>query len=548
MITFQAYTGETPIFTNGSDPFYLSGVSYISIKGLTFSGQFTSTSGRGLAGANHNEIAFNTLTTSGGGGAAMLLYGGDTLQWVTHWWIHDNHWIITGQANGTEGAGCTDGGGDDLDIGASQGTNNNSVDDDNNNTIENNFFEHDPHAAIDGYGRFTVIRNNVFHNEPWSSGCSVKTNYVPIYTNPAYNGKYSHRAMQYTEDYQRTAQLNLFEGNRWGYAGINQDNDGAENIDLAAIQNIFRYNFIYASMGSGLQFKYGFGGAKNGGGNGGTYNRVYNNTLYNNGLGWPAAVLAEGSGCNTSSCPFAASAISTYTGSSSGVGNVLKNNLIFAPDSLGWAMFHADAIDHTPGGTTPPFSPRVAWSEFASASNNWCTGAQTGGACAAFGDPQFTNPDITNVSSKTLPDLSLKASSGAIDGGTYLTTATNAGSNSTTLTVADALYFQDGTWGSDLAKASAGLGGTMQADWIAIGSVSNVVQISSITYGPYNAPAGTITLTSPMTWSSGDHIWLYKKSDGTVVLNGAAPDYGASEYAGTKVTVAPPTNLQVVVQ
>jgi hypothetical protein len=211
-------------------------------------------------------------------------------------------------------------------------------------------------------------------------------------------------------------------------------------------------------------------------------------------------------------------------------------------------MFHADAIDHTPGGTTPPFSPRVAWSEFASASNNWCTGTQTGGACAAFGDPQFTNPDITNVSSKTLPDLSLKASSGAIDGGTYLTTATNAGSNSTTLTVADALYFQDGTWGSDLAKASAGLGGTMQADWIAIGSVSNVVQISSVSYGAYNNPVGTITLASPMTWNNADHIWLYKKSDGALVLSGAAPDYGASEYVGTKVTVAPPTNLQVVVQ
>ena len=84
-----------------------------------------------------------------------------------------------------------------------------------------------------------------------------------------------------------------------------------------------------------------------------------------------------------------------------------------------------------------------------------------------------------------------------------------------------------------LRKASAGLCGSMQADWIAIGTVANVVQISSVAYGTYNSPAGTITLASPMTWSNGAPIWLQKKSDGALVLAGAAPDYGASEYGGT---------------
>jgi hypothetical protein len=193
-------------------------------------------------------------------------------------------------------------------------------------------------------------------------------------------------------------------------------------------------------------------------------------------------------------------------------------------------------------------TPSNGWAEITGGvANNWCTGTQSSnGGCSAFGDPKFTNPDISNPASKTLPDLSLQSSSSAIDGGTYLTTATNSGSNSTTLTVADALYFQDGTWGSDLARASTGLGGTMQADWIAIGTVNNTVQIASITYGAYNAPAGTITLSSPMTWTSGARIWLYKKSDGKVVLNGAAPDYGASEYGATS-TVAPGTSLQTVV-
>jgi hypothetical protein len=69
----------------------------------------------------------------------------------------------------------------------------------------------------------------------------------------------------------------------------------------------------------------------------------------------------------------------------------------------------------------------------------------------------------------------------------------------------------------------------MQPDWIAIGSVANVVQIASITYGTYANPAGTIKLASPTSWSSGARVWLYKKSDGALVLYGAAPDYGASE-------------------
>ena len=191
--------------------------------------------------------------------------------------------------------------------------------------------------------------------------------------------------------------------------------------------------------------------------------------------------------------------------------------------------------------------PSNGWAKLGTAVNNWCSGAQTGGdagGCSASGNPLFANPDLSNPASTTLPDLSLQASSSAVNGGTWLTTATNSGTGSTTLTVADTMYFQDGTWGSDLARASAGLGGTMQADWMAIGTVSNTVQISSITRGAYNAPAGTITLASPMTWSNGAHIWLYRKSDGQQVLVGTAPDYGASEYAAA--APAPPMNVAIV--
>jgi hypothetical protein len=224
--------------------------------------------------------------------------------------------------------------------------------------------------------------------------------------------------------------------------------------------------------------------------------------------------------------------VSLYAGTS-GVGNVLKNNLMYL--STSYTYWQSDVMDKG--------SPSNGWSEITgTVANNWCTGPQSSnGGCSGYGDPKFTNPDITTPASKTLPDLSLQASSGAIDGGTFLTTATNSGNGSTTLTVADALYFQDGTWGSDLSRPSAGLGGTMQADWIAIGTVTNAVQISSVAYGTYSAPAGTITLASPMTWSQGASVWLYKKSDGSRVLNGSAPDYGASES-----TVLPPISVNAV--
>ena len=130
------------------------------------------------------------------------------------------------------------------------------------------------------------------------------------------------------------------------------------------------------------------------------------------------------------------------------------------------------------------------------------------------------NPDLTQPASKTLPDLRLQSSSEAIDRGTHLTATVGTGSNSSSLVVADAMYFQDGTWGSDLAR-----GVTLFPDWISIGTVTNGVQISRIDYS-----SNTITLASSMTWSNGARIWLYKNSKGVGVLSGAAPDMGAYEY------------------
>jgi len=113
-----------------------------------------------------------------------------------------------------------------------------------------------------------------------------------------------------------------------------------------------------------------------------------------------------------------------------------------------------------------------------------------------------------------------------------LTTASASGSSSTSLTVADASFFQDG----------AGITG-VQADWIRIG-LTNTVQISSINYS-----SNVITLANPVSWSSGAGIYLYKDSLGNVVLNGANPDIGALPFGSSTSSQppAPPTNLTVTI-
>jgi hypothetical protein len=133
-------------------------------------------------------------------------------------------------------------------------------------------------------------------------------------------------------------------------------------------------------------------------------------------------------------------------------------------------------------------------------------------------DPKFVNisgtPDPMN---KTQFDFSLQSDSPCIGQGVSLTLANGSGSDSTTLVVDDAFYFHDGSWGSSLSD--------VKADWIAIGTVGNVVEIASVNYD-----TKTIMLASPMTWADNAPIWLYKNSSGERVLYGTAPEIGAKPY------------------
>ena len=91
----------------------------------------------------------------------------------------------------------------------------------------------------------------------------------------------------------------------------------------------------------------------------------------------------------------------------------------------------------------------------------------------------------------------------------------------TQLRVADARFFY-----AEAHEFPAWMG--VQADWIAVGprvSTAQKVQIRRI-----DDASNTLTLSQSIARQAGDFVWLWKDSDGTELISGAAPDIGALEF------------------
>jgi hypothetical protein len=558
-ITYRAYDAEVPIITNinAGTGFYavlLSDRDYVTVRGLTFA-EFP----RGidiLNGSDYNEIAYVEMYRTAAftaTGVHISIRNGNSvgLPPSTHNWAHHNTlhgtWLPVS-------SNCAEGG--DLIAIGQTGDN----EDSNYNTIEYNTLYNAGHMGTENFTRFNVFRGNFVYNpgfktytanltgtatggsatalidttkdfsalgvmagsfryvhnlsEPGGgmakraviASISTTTNpndtltFVEISagghptptfangdsysngcayfadTNPPGDGLYGHRAMHFdTQSGQRTVAFEdrlLIEGNRAGHASSNPGNDGAECMALSAGYSIARYNELFGCAGSGFYFKNGIVSS---------FNRVYNNTIAGNG---------RFLGTNNPSNPIQLDCI--QFGSSSTF-NVLKNNICNSNTGGDW------------DGSFP-----ASWT----AASNFL---------AADGDPLFGNLTLTDYSSTTLPDLDLQAGSAALNAGAHLTVAVGAGSSATALVVDDASYFQDGTWGSSLSD--------IQPDCIAVGVVGNTACIASIDYA-----TETITLGSAISWSDGASVWLYKKSDGAIVLIGAAPDLGANEFGELSVS------------
>ncbi len=480
-ITYQGHTGETAIITNvGNTPgIHLNGVDYIRVLRVTVSSVFRL--GEITNGSSFNEVAFSTLTTGNGTantGFNVFSLSANAAMANTHNWIHHN--VINGGGS-VNPVTCEDAGGlinigSDLDLDGFS----------NYNTFEDNVIYWGAHHAFKVNTRYNVVRNNFIHNEahfPASAACKVKA--------CAPDNMYGNRVLTVLNNHVGTAWFsdtyNLIENNRIGSAGLASDGNGSDGLTLGGERDIARFNTIYNAQELGIYFRSAGNIADN--------NRAYNNTVAYNGQGPQCRVDA--------SAGFWKGGVRLPGGADD---NVVKNNLLYGNYEAGGRELHNVGSGNA-------------------VASNWL---------ADDGNPLFVNTNLTNLTSATVPDLSLQAGSPAIDKGVALTLANGGGSVTTKLVVDDALYFQDGARGSVLAST--------QADWIAIGTVGNTVKIASIDY-----KTNTITLTSAKSWGDNAPIWLSRDSDGTIVLKGNAPDQGAFESSGSSTSAKPqaPKNLKI---
>lgn len=347
------------------------------------------------------------------------------------------------------------------------------------NLIENNEFYHGGHHVVAIQTGYNTFRNNYVHNEAWSNGAGNRNLYLNNLVSTA----------------QPNVGHNVIEGNKFGYAAKPCDAITVGSVVISTNYNIFRYNSIAHANANGLGTSaYGNPNSQ------GSYNHFYSNTIFNTGLG---NLLNPALSADTYTSEH--TAISFFN--SANKGNVVRNNLF-------------SSTVKAYGGSTSAQS----------IANDW-DGNRLGNPLFVSASTTPGNPaDLT-----TWPNFVLQSASPAIDKGGALTAvaATDPGSG-TILVVADSLFFQDGTYAPS---------GTVQADWIAVGTVGNIVQIASIDHS-----TNTITLANSISRKSGDPVWLYKKSDGIMVLYGSAPDAGAFEYTSGAASSRPsaPTNVRII--
>ena len=339
--------------------------------------------------------------------------------------------------------------------------------------------------------RFNLIEDCVFFHGGhhvvalMASYNTVRNNY---FHNEAWSRSRGNRTL-YMNGKDPNAGHNLIEGNRFGYAAQPCDDFTVGNVAMSTPFNIFRYNKIFHSNAYGLSFSYYNGYSS------GSSNRVYNNTIFNS--GYKIYPTYQNSQEN--------SAVMFWYAPP--VGNALKNNL-----------YSARARVYGVSGNS------LANQSFA---NNWDGDTQ--------GNPLFVNASTNPPADKSdllLPNLDIRAGSPVLNAGGALTAVAGGDVGSgTSMLLADSTYFQDGSMAPP---------GTVQADWIAIGNVTNVAQIASIS-------GNTVRLINGVSRRANDPVWLYKRSDGVRVLYESGPDIGAFEYTGSSPAPAPPTNLRVVV-
>lgn len=362
----------------------------------------------------------------------------------------------------------------------------------NHMLVENNDISH--YALGVKYGsQYAIIRNNTFHDQLETEGCENK-----------------HTDMTFSEQTVNVA-YNVIEGNTQRNAvGPNAKGNLAQgDTPCTGCKNlIIRYNVVSSIDGSGSS-------------NYGTWPHIvqYNNTKVD---------LKHGSSAPDD----------TDLNDSTLTNTAILNTVYYYNTPSAWSNWNSGSC-----GSSCNAGHNIYWCIGAGCSapygHIYSSGAWTSDPGNKHADPLFVNYVSPGSTSN---NYHLQAGSPAIGAGTYLTTVASGDAGSgTSLVVNDVSYFQDGYGLSNPYS-------TVQGDCIAVGTASNHACVTAVNY-----PANTLTLSSSISRSAGQGVYLYSKSDGMQVLTGSAPDMGAFPYgsggggSGGGSAPSPPTGLAAVV-
>jgi hypothetical protein len=353
------------------------------------------------------------------------------------------------------------------------------------NIIENNDISRLGADFVDAVGgNLNVIRNNTFHDNSLSDGPVGNDDHIDGVQNWCSPGALSTHWMLI----EHNNMINAPSGNT--HFTIFQDQGNCNESDV-----IIRYNTV-SMIGNGFMINnQGVSGV-----------RVYNNTAANDNVAGPA---------NWTDVAY----YDHYKVNKGATHGQVINNLWYNTVRDGGNQNWAQTADPTKniGDSTIGF-----YANYNLGFNSWC-----GSACSWHNPSNGIDKEPNSIINKdplfvsiVSNNFNLQPSSPAIDKGGPLTHALVAG-NGTVIKVDEAGFFQDG-W--------AGVG----HDWISVGTTGNYSEIASIDY-----TTNTITLRTPLTWSLGAPVYLFKDSTGRQVLYGSAPDIGAFEYGSGTLTTTP---------
>lgn len=457
-ITYQAAPGEQPVITSGgTNAINLASRSYITIDGIDCSGGAAAPGTatwdiQVLFNDTHRCILQNGSFVKANSFIIHML--GNS----SHNKILNNYVDYAGEVNNEQGE-C---------INIRYG---------HHNLIAGNTVRHGGHNLINNTPRdnqatttveFTdnnVFRNNILNND-WSDVAN-------------HNADSGYRCASLME-----AKFCVIEGNIITGTGNSAISNDVVMFKIEGRQHIVRNNFMWDGTSRGFtqtvrvpETPMSFD------------THVYNNSVHSVGHGAVGgAVLSLV--INTGTPPASDTANNKY-----------KNNAIFDCD--------IPEININPGGTginggeviNNAFGPSTSIANSLMIDGSLrANGAFSGAVAGNFGAADFGWANSNNPT--TIAGFTPGAGSPLINAGAHLTTTVGAGSNSTTMVVADSKYFYDGF----------GISGEV-GDMIQLAS-GGTARITAINYATH-----TLTLDAPLTWANGVGVSL--------PYNGSAPDIGA---------------------